>query len=61
VLSRFGEGVTCLGGSSGRGPCETAAGCGLMPPEEECRGAATLAGGEAVELIRRTLKLLGGA
>jgi len=61
VLSRFGQKLTCLGGAAGRGPCETATSCGLLSPEEECRGAATLAGGEAVELIRRTLKLLGGA
>ena len=58
VLSRFGQKLSCLGG---KGPCETAASCGLIPPEEECRATAALTGGEAVELIRRTLKHLGGA
>ncbi len=58
VLSRFGQKLTCL---TGKGPCETAASCGLVPPEEECRATAALTGGEAVELIRRTLKHLGGA
>ena len=62
VLSRFAQGLACLGGgSAGRGPCETAASCGLVPSEEECRATAALTGGEAVELIRRTLKHLGGA
>lgn len=59
VLSRFAQGLACLGGN--RGPCETAASCGLVPPEEECRASAALTGGEAVELIRRTLTHLGGA
>ncbi|MFP5287062.1 MAG: tetratricopeptide repeat protein, partial [Thermoanaerobaculia bacterium] len=62
VLSRFAQGLACLGGgSAGRGPCETASSCGLVPPEEECRASAALTGAEAVELIRRTLKHLGGA
>jgi tetratricopeptide (TPR) repeat protein len=59
VLSRFGQKLTCLGG--GKGACDTAESCGLIPPEEECRATAALTGGEAVELIRRTLKHLGGA
>ncbi|HWN45297.1 MAG TPA: hypothetical protein VNW71_23930, partial [Thermoanaerobaculia bacterium] len=61
VLSRFGQKLTCLSGGGGRGVCETAESCGLVPPEEECRATAALTGGEAVELIRRTLKHLGGA
>jgi hypothetical protein len=56
VLSRFGQKLTCL---SAKGVCETAESCGLVPPEEECRATAALTGGEAVELIRRTLKHLG--
>jgi hypothetical protein len=60
VLSRFGQGVACLG-KGGGGTCEMAAGCGLLSPEEECRATAALTGSEAVELIRRTLKHLGGA
>jgi tetratricopeptide (TPR) repeat protein len=58
VLSRFGNGLTCLEGAS-RG-CEAAAACGLIAPDD-CRASAPVAGGEAVELIRRTLKLLDGA
>lgn len=58
VLSRFGQKLTCLGAKSA---CETAGSCGLIPPEEECRATAALTGGEAVELIRRTLKHLGDA
>lgn len=59
VLSRFAQGLACLSGS--KGPCDTASSCGLVSPEEECRASAALTGGEAVELIRRTLKHLGGA
>lgn len=61
VLSRFGQGLACLAEAGGRGACETAESCGLLSPGEECRAAAALSGGEAVELIRRTLKHLGGA
>ncbi|HET9229260.1 MAG TPA: hypothetical protein VFR31_21450, partial [Thermoanaerobaculia bacterium] len=59
VLSRFGQGLTCLSGKTGA--CEAAASCGLIPSEEECRASAALTGSEAVELIRRTLKHLDGA
>lgn len=59
VLSRFGQKLACLSGKSGA--CDVAASCGLIPPEEECRATAALTGSEAVELIRRTLKHLGGA
>jgi hypothetical protein len=66
VLSRFGEDLTCLGRADKGYPsttvvCEAAASCGLLPPGDECRPGSALTGGETVELIRRTLKLLGGA
>lgn len=66
VLSRFGNGLTCLGDAARGYPstaeaCEAAAACGLTTPDDDCRAADPVAGGEAVELIRRTLKLLDGA
>jgi hypothetical protein len=68
VLARSGQAVSCLG-SAGKGSlstsavCGAAESCGLLspPPEDECRPSSALGGGEAVELIRRTLKLLGGS
>jgi len=66
VLSRLGQGVTCLGGAAKGYPstsaaCEASASCGLLAPGDECHSGAAIGGGEAVELIRRTLKLLGGS
>jgi hypothetical protein len=66
VLARSGATVPCLGGAGKGYPsisavCDAAAGCGLIPPEDECRPSSSLSGGEAVELIRRTLKLLGSS
>lgn len=67
VLARSEQPVPCLGAAAKGYPstsavCDAAAGCGLLPPtppDDECRPSASLSGGEAVELIRRTLKLLG--
>lgn len=64
VLARSGSTVSCLGGAGKGYPststvCDAATSCGLFPPEDECRPSSALSGGEAVELIRRTLKLLG--
>lgn len=66
VLSRFGKGVSCLGGAGKGYPsqsavCQAASACNLVPAGDECRPSSSLAGGEAVELIRRTLEHLGGS
>ena len=66
VLARFGKGVSCLGAAGKGWPpqsavCQAAASCNLIPSEDECRPTAAVAGGEAVELIRRTLEHLGGS
>lgn len=60
MLVRFGKGIPCLK-EAPSGACERAVRCGLIPPEEECEPGAPLSGSDAVELIRRSLKLLGGA
>lgn len=66
ALARSGEKVSCLGGAAKGYPstsavCDTASACSLVPPEDECRPSSALSGGEAVELIRRALKLLGSS
>lgn len=66
TLSSFGQGLTCLGEaakSSSQGAiCAGAAGCGLLMAGEECQpSSAPLSGAEAVELLRRTLKVLGAS
>jgi hypothetical protein len=66
VLARSGETVSCLGGAGKGYPstsaaCDAATSCGLFAPEDGCRPSSSLSGGEAVELIRRTLKLLGSS
>jgi len=58
VLQSFGGGA-CLGGDGSREPCDLAARCDLLPPDDDCRPGEALAGSDAVEMIRRALKLLG--
>jgi hypothetical protein len=61
TLDRFGK-AGCAGGSvSAAKVCEAATACGLLPAEEDCQTAALLSGTEGVEMIRRSLKLLGGS
>lgn len=40
--------------------CSTATACGLLPSAGDCLTEASVSGGEALELIRRTLSRLGG-
>jgi tetratricopeptide (TPR) repeat protein len=56
MLSLFDKKTSCPGDT-----CEAAARCGLLFADEECRPSEALSGSEGVELIRRSLKLLGGA
>jgi len=60
TLSGFGQNLTCLGDGRTQA-CSTAAGCGLLVEGEECRAGDPLSGADAVELIRRTMKLLGAS
>lgn len=64
TLSTFGQGLTCLDPKSQgtqSAVCAGAATCGLLLEGEECLPGEPLSGSEAVELIRRTLKLLGAS
>jgi hypothetical protein len=63
LLSRFGP-VACVEGAGGAQPsqravCDAAARCGLLPEEGDCATSEPLSGADAVELLRRTLVLLG--
>jgi hypothetical protein len=60
TLSSFGQNLACLGNARAQA-CSTAAACGLLLEGEECLPGEPLSGAEAVELIRRTLKLLGAS
>ncbi|HYG65569.1 MAG TPA: hypothetical protein VEL74_23505 [Thermoanaerobaculia bacterium] len=66
LLARFAPKAACLGGAAIPDPspsasCDVAARCRLVATAEECQPAAPLSGGDAVELIRRTLEHLGGS
>lgn len=64
TLASFGKGLTCLDEKSQGAQsavCAGAAACGLLLEGEECLPGEPLTGSEAVELIRRTLKLLGAS
>jgi len=65
VLEEFGDDLPCLaGGGKGQAAgavCTAAASCELVPSVEDCQMAAPLSGADAVELIRRALKPLGGS
>lgn len=64
TLSSFGQGLTCLdqkSQGSQSAVCTGATACGLLLEGEECLPGEPLSGTEAVELIRRTLKLLGAS
>ncbi len=59
ALARSGKG-SCSGGA-GSDTCAASVACGLLPTEEECQASAPLSGSEGVEILRRSLKLLGGS
>jgi tetratricopeptide (TPR) repeat protein len=61
TLASFGVGA-CAGpaGSSG-GVCDPAVACGLLDADEDCEPTAPLAGSDAVEILRRSVKILGGS
>lgn len=65
TLSSFGQSLACLGDAKAQGTqsavCAGAAGCGLLLEGEECLPGDPLPGAQAVEMIRRTLKLLGAS
>jgi hypothetical protein len=64
VLQSFGGGACLADDAANPQPsqtlaCDLAVRCRLLAEDDDCRPADTLAGSEAVEMIRRTLKLIG--
>jgi hypothetical protein len=60
LLSRFGSPApTCLGDQ--RSLCDASRRCGLLPEDQDCQSSEPFSGEDAVELLRRTLTLLGRA
>jgi tetratricopeptide (TPR) repeat protein len=61
TLARFGA-ASCAGGNGEGGDvCDQAIACGLLPADDTCDSNAPLAGTDGVEILRRSLKLLGGS
>lgn len=60
TLARFGAG-SCASGGDGGDVCSQSQGCGLLTSGEGCDATAPLSGAEGVEILRRSLKLLGGS
>ncbi len=56
ALDRFAH-AACAGAVNA---CQAAMACGLLVSEGDCQPTAQLSGAEGVEIIRRSLKLLGG-
>jgi tetratricopeptide (TPR) repeat protein len=62
LLTSSGRAIPCLKSSPGQSSaCATATACGLVSEGEDCDAGTSLSGLDAVELIRRTQKHLGGS
>jgi tetratricopeptide (TPR) repeat protein len=61
ALARFGA-ASCAGGNAEGGEvCELSQSCGLLAAGEDCDATSPLSGSGGVEILRRSLKLLGGS
>jgi tetratricopeptide (TPR) repeat protein len=61
MLARFNAASCANGNVEGGDVCDVAQGCDLMASSDDCDAAAALSGAGGVEILRRSLKLLGGA
>ena len=61
TLARFGAAACAGGNGEGGDVCEQSIACGLLPADDTCDSNAPLAGTDGVEILRRSLKLLGGS
>jgi hypothetical protein len=63
LLTAFGKPAGCAESAGGAAapPCELAAQCGLVEGADACEAGEPLSGADAVEWIRRSVVLLGGA
>jgi hypothetical protein len=62
LLARFGAGA-CAGPGAGNNAntCDPAVACGLLGADDDCDPSGPLAGTDAVEILRRCVKQLGGS
>jgi hypothetical protein len=61
TLARFGAASCANGNAEGGDICDVSSGCGLLTSGEDCEASAPLSGAAGVEILRRSLKLLGGS
>jgi hypothetical protein len=62
TLARFGAGACAgPGGGNGASACDPAVACGLLAADDDCEPTGPLDGSDAVEILRRSVKLLGGS
>lgn len=63
LLTGFGKPAACAeeAGGTAAPPCGLAVRCGLVDGEDACEAGEPLSGADAVEWLRRSLVLLGGA
>jgi hypothetical protein len=61
TLARFGAAACANGSGDGGDVCSLSQSCGLLASGEGCDATAPLSGAEGVEILRRSLKLLGGS
>jgi Flp pilus assembly protein TadD len=60
LLARFSAASCANGNVEGGDVCDVSQGCDLMASSDDCDAAASLSGTGSVEILRRSLKLLGG-
>jgi tetratricopeptide (TPR) repeat protein len=61
LLVRFGAASCANGSAEGGDVCDVAQGCDLLASGDDCEASSALSGAGGVEILRRSLKLLGGA
>jgi hypothetical protein len=61
TLARFGAASCANGNAEGGDICDVSLACGLLVAGEECEATSPLSGAGGVEILRRSLKLLGGS
>ena len=63
LLTAFGKPAACAeeAGGTAAPPCDLAVRCRLVDGEDACEAGEPLSGADAVEWLRRSLVLLGGA
>jgi tetratricopeptide (TPR) repeat protein len=61
TLARFGAAACANQNPEGGDVCDVSLACGLLVAGEDCEAASPLSGAGGVEILRRSLKLLGGS